>query len=229
MLVAAPTTPSIGRGWTKMVAPGVHMPWVSLGTCCGSDPAVGVVPWLNASTALFHQPVAGIDTAFDYNDQGAIADQLAAGRTPRHSVFITTKIPGAAFLHSDPKIVCPSKDFRTCALRAVERDLALLRITVADLVLVHDPGLANETGTTAALWQGMQDALRLGLARSIVREPDLNTRPVWKREPDPNPRPGRTRSLDPSDGSRSRYVMVRAAAWNLVLAGREQLQLDPAR
>lgn len=111
--------------------------------------------------------MAGIDTAFDYNDQDVIAAQLSALKTRRESVFITTKIPGAAALNGDPKLVCPSKDFRACALRAVKTDLSQLKIDAADLILVHDPGLANETGTSAAIWQGMQDALKLGLTRSI--------------------------------------------------------------
>ena len=82
-------------------------------------------------------------------------------------MFITTKIPGAAALNDDPKLVCPSKDFRACALRAVRTDLAQLKIDAADMILVHDPGLANQTGTSAAIWQGMQDALKLGLTKSI--------------------------------------------------------------
>ena len=139
---------------------------MSLGTCCGSDPGVGVAPWLVAATSL-GQPVAGIDTAFDYDDQGAIAAELAATSTPRARVFITTKIPGAAHLHGDPRISCPSRDFRACAVRAVRTDLAQLRVAAADLVLLHDPGLANGTAVSAALWQGMQDALAAGLARSI--------------------------------------------------------------
>ena len=97
------------RGWTTTIAPGVHMPWVNLGTCCGSDPNIGVAPWLAASSALFAQPhIAGIDTAFDYDDQKAIAAQLkgaAGGQGARGRVFITTKIPGAALLNKDPKIV----------------------------------------------------------------------------------------------------------------------------
>ena len=40
-------------------------------------------------------------------------------------------------------------------------------MTKADLVLVHDPGLANGTAITAALWQGMQDALASGLTAAI--------------------------------------------------------------
>ena len=147
-----------------MIAPGVDMPWVSLGTCCGSDPRVGVAPWLAAATL---QPIAGIDTALDYNDQGAIATELAAASTPRAKVFLTTKIPGAAHLNGDPKIDCPSLDYRACAVHAVKTDLAQLKMAAADLVLLHDPGLANGTAVTAALWQGMQDMLAAGLARSI--------------------------------------------------------------
>ena len=164
-LLGVASLPS-ARAWTTTIAPGVEMPWVSLGTCCGSDPGVGVAPWLVAATSL-GQPVAGIDTAFDYDDQGAIAAELAATSTPRARVFITTKIPGAAHLHGDPRISCPSRDFRACAVRAVRTDLAQLRVAAADLVLLHDPGLANGTAVSAALWQGMQDALAAGLARSI--------------------------------------------------------------
>ena len=167
--VAALTTPSTSRGWTTSIARGVDMPWVSLGTCCGSDPGVGVVPWLTTSRGRFGLPISGIDTAFDYNDQAVIATQLAAAGKAgvRSAVFITTKIPGAAFLHSDPAIVCPSGHYRQCALDAVKRDLAELSIEYADLVLLHDPGLANETAISAQLWEGLQDALALGLARAI--------------------------------------------------------------
>ena len=43
-------------------------------------------------------------------------------------------------------------------------DLAQLRVAAADLIFLHDPGLVNGTAVTAALWQGMQDALAAGLA-----------------------------------------------------------------
>ena len=168
LLLQAAAVGATPRGWTATIAPGVDIPWVSLGTCCGSDPAVGVAPWLTASTSTFGQSVAGIDTAFDYFDQDVIAAQLAATKTRRENVFITTKIGGASTVPgNDPVIKCASKDFRSCALQAIKTDLAQLQIDTADLVLIHDPGLANQTGTTAALWQGMQDALSQGLTRSI--------------------------------------------------------------
>ena len=49
-------------------------------------------------------------------------------------------------------------------MRAVRPDLAQLRVAAADLIFLHDPGLVNGTAVTAALWQGMQDALAAGLA-----------------------------------------------------------------
>ena len=49
---------------TVEIAPGVFMPKLNLGTCCGSGPAVGMPAW-------FHAGGAGIDTAFDYLDEPA--------------------------------------------------------------------------------------------------------------------------------------------------------------
>ena len=50
---------------TIEIAPEVYMPLISLGTCIessGSDPAVGLAPWLDAGGV-------GIDTARGYGDQ----------------------------------------------------------------------------------------------------------------------------------------------------------------
>ena len=40
----------------------VVQPLLSLGTCCGSNPRLGVLPWLSAGGV-------GIDTSIDYRDQ----------------------------------------------------------------------------------------------------------------------------------------------------------------
>ena len=68
---------------TVTIAPGVQMPRMNLGTCCGSDPAVGVKPWLAAGGV-------GIDTANDYHDQPKIATAVAD--LPRDRYFVTTKV-----------------------------------------------------------------------------------------------------------------------------------------
>ena len=43
---------------TVEIAPGVHMPLINLGTCCGSESLQSVPVWLSAGGR-------GIDTAFD--------------------------------------------------------------------------------------------------------------------------------------------------------------------
>lgn len=86
-------------------------------------------------------------------------------RTPPSSRFTSPPSTRAAS-HASLQI-CPSQDYRACALAAVKTDLSQLAVAYADLVLLHDPGLDNETATSAALWQGLQDAQVQGLARAI--------------------------------------------------------------
>ena len=54
---------------------GVVMPTINLGTCCGSEPKVGLSPWLAAGGI-------GIDTAFDYHDQQDIASIIHSPSAP---------------------------------------------------------------------------------------------------------------------------------------------------
>lgn len=151
---------------TKEIAPGVHMPTMSLGTCCGSDPSVGVAPWL-ASGGV------GIDTANDYHDQPAIATALKATGAARDKIFLTTKVPaGVAALHGPSKLDCSLDPQR--AVDVLKENLAQLRMTHVDLVLLHGPcelqgtaAAVDPAKANAAQWQGMQMALSSGLTRAI--------------------------------------------------------------
>ena len=75
---------------------GKVMPVINLGTCCGSKPSVGLPAWLGGNGQY---PLAGIDTAFDYNDQADIA-KVIAGRN-RSDYFVLTKIPAGLGNASD--------------------------------------------------------------------------------------------------------------------------------
>jgi hypothetical protein len=90
LLLLSAGTLHLGRGAptgkTVEIAPGVFFPAVNLGTCCGSDPKVGIPAWFAAGGT-------GIDTALDYRDQPEIAAALKAAGRPRSSYFLTTKIP----------------------------------------------------------------------------------------------------------------------------------------
>lgn len=66
---------------------------MSLGTCCGSDPEVGVAPWRAVATSL-GQP-------WHSTTMTRAPSQRSSPLLPHHArVFITTKIPGAAHLHT---------------------------------------------------------------------------------------------------------------------------------
>lgn len=64
---------------------GHKFPSISLGTCCGSKPAVGVAPWIAAGGI-------GVDTSIDYRDEPDIATALKTVGVARDKVYITTKI-----------------------------------------------------------------------------------------------------------------------------------------
>ena len=105
---------------TVRLASGANMPVVQLGTCCGSDPRVGLPPWVRQQKGQ----LIGIDTAWAYCTgchqtahsaqcpslatggmnhscpgsgnvlgQPAIARQLKALRQPRSETFLITKLP----------------------------------------------------------------------------------------------------------------------------------------
>lgn len=155
---------------------GVHMPRINLGTCCGSDPAVGLDSWLDAAAAVgfgTKDVPTGIDTAFDYGDQPVIADILKRRDIPRETVFLTTKVP-AGFgnttdCYADPNIT----------VRYVQENLRELGVEQVDLVLIHRPCQPHDSsrgpvpaGTTPAeanqaLWNGAVEVLKMGLTRTI--------------------------------------------------------------
>ena len=115
------------------VAPGVWMPKVNLGTCCGSQPKVGLAPWLAAGGR-------GIDTAYDYGKlvpggrETDIKAVLAASSVPRKELFITTKIPAGYGI-----VPGSCSGGAGEALRQVKENLKELGMSQVDLVLLHHP------------------------------------------------------------------------------------------
>ena len=84
-LAAAPLIP------TLEIAPGVQMPRINLGTCCGSEVTNSFPSWWAAGGH-------GVDTAFDYGKEvpggkeTELSDSIAKTGAPREALFITTKI-----------------------------------------------------------------------------------------------------------------------------------------
>lgn len=154
--LAAPLGPKV------TITPGIEMTTVNLGTCCGSDPSVGLRPWLKAGGT-------GIDTAFDYGDQSDIGKILREEGIPRDSLFITSKIP-AGFGNETDCTADPN-----VALRYARENLREIGLDYFDLLLLHAPcgrrqpklTPAERTAANAALWQGMVMAREANMTRAI--------------------------------------------------------------
>jgi 2,5-diketo-D-gluconate reductase A len=135
------------------IAPGVEMPAVNLGH---PDDAGGKSKNEAASAELWLSlGGSGIDTAADYGNQAqvAIAIEAAVAKGLNHtSIFVTTKIS-------------PSDCSQAAAVAAVQADLKQLKLSTVDLVLHHFPCRDNPAGN-AAIWEGLLEAKRMGLART---------------------------------------------------------------
>ena len=127
---AAPSNEPSGP--TVTIAPGVEMPTVSLGTCCGSKPEVGLSDRLKAGGVA-------IDMAWNYHwqdwdSQEAIGQVLKDEAVLRESFCITTKLPGgdshnASDCHEDPFLV----------VGYAQENLRKLGVDYVDLLLLHRP------------------------------------------------------------------------------------------
>lgn len=148
----------VPTGRSVLISRGVEMPSVSLGTCCGSDPKVGLPVWLEHAHAA--NQVAGVDTALDYGDQAVIADVLKKVSGKPDKCFITTKVP----THHG----CENKGCTAAyALARVQDDRDQLKVgdRPLDLVLLHHP--AASPAENRALWTGLEQAVRQNLVRAI--------------------------------------------------------------
>jgi len=134
---------------TKQIADSVHMPMVNIGTWTEGTKAADknitaiVGNWLDLGGR-------GIDTAYVYFTQKAIADTLATYSIPRKDLFITSKIPtclGAS----------RTKYF-------LDYDLKKLNTDYLDLVLIHAPGTVLGCDDT---WKVMEDYVKQGKLKSI--------------------------------------------------------------
>jgi len=154
---------------------GHKMTSINLGTCCGSDPRVGMGPWIA-------QGGIGVDGSIDYGNQDVIGEEIAKAKVKREQVYITSKITAGCGQPSDCAID------PQVALDSIHASLKQFNTTYIDLILLHrpcqesgqrcsiDPKLTNCTGPSPikepakannALWQGLMEAKRQGLVRSI--------------------------------------------------------------
>lgn len=147
---------------TVEIAPGISMPRVNLGTCCGSEAAHSFPIWYAAGGS-------GVDSADDYGKevpggkQAELAGAIAQTGAARDSLFLTTKIrAGLDVAHGGPLCVGLNAEY---ALKAVQSDIMQLNVTSVDLVLLHAP--CTSDAVNYKLWQGLEQALAQNLTRAI--------------------------------------------------------------
>lgn len=93
-----------------------------------------------------------LDTAFNYENEGAVGEAVRRSSVPRSELLISSKLPGR-------------HDTYTQAINTIQESLYRAGLDYYDLYLIHWPNPKEDHYVEA--WQALIDAQKLGLIRSI--------------------------------------------------------------
>lgn len=93
-----------------------------------------------------------IDTAYNYENEGAVGEAIKNSHIPREELMITSKLPGR---YQEKKFV----------IQTIEESLFRLNLDYLDLYLIHWPN--PQQGHYVEAWEAMIQAKEKGLVRSI--------------------------------------------------------------
>jgi len=126
---------------------GRALPAIGFGTypLRGEDGVASIVSALHAGYRL-------IDSAANYDNEGAVGEAVRRSGIPREEVLITSKLPGRAHAHH-------------AATRAIRESAYRLGVERIDLYLIHWPNPI--TGRYVEAWQALVDAQKAGVIASI--------------------------------------------------------------
>lgn len=93
-----------------------------------------------------------IDTAFNYDNEGAVGEAIRRSGVPRDELFVASKLPGR--YHERPQ-----------ADHAIRESLWRLGLDYLDMYLIHWPNPSR--GNYLEAWQALIEARQAGLVRSI--------------------------------------------------------------
>jgi diketogulonate reductase-like aldo/keto reductase len=93
-----------------------------------------------------------VDSAFNYENEGAVGHAVRTSGVPREEVVVTSKLPGRHHEYG-------------AALRAVEESLYRTGLDHIDLYLIHWPNPKRQRYVQA--WEALIEARRRGLVRAI--------------------------------------------------------------
>ncbi|WP_203640237.1 aldo/keto reductase [Levilactobacillus andaensis] len=126
---------------------GFQMPALGLGTF-----QVRGGQGVNQILAAIKDGYRSLDTATNYDNEGAVGEAIRRSGIPRAAFFVTSKLPGKYHRYAD-------------ATMAIQESLYRMGLDYFDLFLIHWPLPKRDLYVQA--WQAMVDAKRRGLIRSI--------------------------------------------------------------
>jgi diketogulonate reductase-like aldo/keto reductase len=124
-----------------------RLPAIGFGTydLRGADGVAAVGSAIDAGFRL-------LDTAFNYDNEGAVGRAIAESSVPREQLLFSTKLPGRYHRHD-------------LARWAIEESLFRSGLDRLDLVLIHWPN--PRVGLYAEAWRAMVEAREAGLVANI--------------------------------------------------------------
>ncbi|MDR0435905.1 MAG: aldo/keto reductase [Propionibacteriaceae bacterium] len=93
-----------------------------------------------------------IDTAMNYDNEGAVGKAVRLSGVPREQILVTTKLPGRFHEHD-------------LAVAAVEESITRMGLDHVDIVLIHWPNPSRDRYVEA--WQSLIECRERGLVRTI--------------------------------------------------------------
>lgn len=93
-----------------------------------------------------------IDSAVNYDNEGAVGRAIADSSVPRDQIFVTSKLPGRYHAYHQ-------------AIQQIQESLYRMGLDYFDLYLIHWPN--PKEGKYVEAWQALIDAQKFGLIRSI--------------------------------------------------------------
>jgi len=126
---------------------GTHLPAVGFGTC-----KLNGSPGVEAILRAIDNGYRLLDSAFSYENEGAVGEAVRRTHVPREALRVTSKIPGRHYAYDD-------------ALACIEESLYRTRLDYIDLYLLHWPNPAQ--GLYLEAWSALIEARQRGWVKSI--------------------------------------------------------------
>ena len=141
---------------TYMLANGVEVPKLGLGTWLVDDAAVGAQVLQALEFGYRH-----IDTAQAYGNERGVGEAVRRSFMPRGQIFVTDKI------------AAEHKGYKE-ALASIDQSLETMGLDYIDLMLIHSPqpwdawrGEERYVEENREVWRALEDAFRAGKLRAI--------------------------------------------------------------